>query len=225
MLRGVGRLHVLIGATPQARFGREELARLAIAGGADTIQFRDKHASNREQIRIACALVEICRRAGVALIVNDRIDVALAADAAGVHLGQEDFPIGLARRLLGPGRIIGASAATAGEAEEAMWAGADYIGCGAIYATASKADAGAPIGPGALREISGRLEIPVIAIGGIGPAQVPEVMAAGAHGVAVIQAVALAADPQAATASLRAAIDAAAGPAEPGRARGGRRDG
>ena len=211
MLRRVGRLHVLTDATLQARYGHEELARLAIAGGADTIQFREKLASTREQIRIARTLAEACRRAGVALIVNDRIDVALAADAAGVHLGQEDFPIELARRLLGPDRIIGASAATAAEAEEAMWAGADYVGCGAVYATASKADAGPPLGPGALREIAGRLEIPVIAIGGIGLAQVPEVIAAGAHGVAVIRAVVLASDPQAATAALRAAVDAATG--------------
>jgi thiamine-phosphate pyrophosphorylase len=206
MLRRVGRLHVLTDTTLQVRFGHEELARLAVAGGADTIQFREKHASTRDQIRIARALGEACRRADVALIVNDRVDVALAADAAGVHLGQEDFPITLARRLLGPDRIIGASATTLAQAEEAMWAGADYVGLGAVFATTSKPNASAPIGLETLREVARRIEVPVIAIGGIGLPQVPAVMAAGAYGVAVIQAVALAQDPQAAAAAIRAAL-------------------
>jgi thiamine-phosphate pyrophosphorylase len=209
MLRRVGRLHVLTDATLQDRCGHEELARLAVEGGADTIQFREKRASTREQIRLARALSEACRRAGVPLIVNDRVDVALAADAAGVHLGREDFPIAMARRLLGPDRIIGGSASTLAQAEEVMWAGADYVGLGAIYATTSKAGASAPLGPGTLREVARGIEIPVIAIGGIGLAQIPEVIAAGAYGVAVIQAVALAEDPRAAAAAIRAAIQAA----------------
>jgi len=203
---------VLTDATLQDRFGHEELARLAIAGGADTIQFREKRASTRDQIRLARALGEVCRRVGAALIVNDRIDVALAADAAGVHLGQTDFPIALARRLLGPDRIIGGSASSLAQAQEAMWAGADYVGLGAIYATASKADASAPLGPETLRAVAQGIEIPVIAIGGIDRTRVAEVMAAGAHGVAVIQAVALAPDPQAATAALLEAIRAALPP-------------
>ncbi len=212
MLRRVGRLHVLTDAALQDRFGHEELARLALAGGADTIQFREKRASTREQVRVARALGEACRRAGAALIVNDRVDVALAADASGVHLGRADFPIALARRLLGPDRIIGGSASSLAEAQEAMRAGADYVGLGAIFPTKSKADASAPLGLAALRAAAGALEIPVIAIGGIGADQVAEVMAAGAHGVAVIQAVALAADPQAATSALMEAIQAALRP-------------
>ncbi len=210
-MRRVGRLHVLTDTTLQTRFSHEELARLAIEGGADTIQFREKRATTRELIRDARALADLCRRRGVALIVNDRVDVALAADAAGVHLGQDDFPIALARRLLGPDRVIGGSATTIEQAREVMRAGADYVGFGAVFATGSKQDASAPRGLDTLREICGELEIPVIAIGGIGLDRIAAVMGSGAHGVAVISAVVLAADPREAASAARRAIDGAAG--------------
>ncbi|MCK4305619.1 MAG: thiamine phosphate synthase [Candidatus Eisenbacteria sp.] len=208
-MRRVGRLHILTDTTLQDRYDHEGLARLALEGGSDTIQFRDKSASTRELIRIARGLSEICRRAGVPLIVNDRVDVAMAADAAGVHLGQSDFPISLARQMLGPDRIIGGSATTLEEATEVMWAGADYVGLGPVFGTDSKPDAKVAIGLERLREVAAALEIPVVAIGGIGIPQVSDILATGAHGIALIQAVVLAADPKAATAGLKAAIDAA----------------
>ncbi len=208
-MRRVGRLHVMTDTVRQERHDHAALARLAIEGGADTIQFREKRGTTRERIAIARELVAICRAAGVPLIVNDRVDIALAADAAGVHLGRGDFPISLARRMLGPDRIVGGSAATAEEAAEVMWAGADYVGIGPVFATASKADAGTPLGAEQLAGIAGDIEIPVLAVGGITAAEISRVFAAGAHGVAVIGAVALSEDPKAAVQSLRQAIDAA----------------
>lgn len=224
-MRRIGRLHVLTVESGSGRAGPGcdpvELVRLALRGGADTIQYREKRLSTREQIATARALVRLCREAGVRLIVNDRVDVALAADAGGVHLGEEDFPIALARDLLGPDRVIGASAATAARAVEAMWAGADYIGAGPVFATDRKGDAGAPVGLEGLEAIVRAVEIPVVAIGGITRARVPEILATGARGIAVIQAVALDPDPEAAARALRAALAWESEPPAPGSARGG----
>ena len=210
-LRYVGRLHVLTDTARQERYGPAELAQFAITGGADVIQFREKCGSTRALIETCRALARVCREAGVRLIVNDRMDVAIASDAGGVHLGREDFPLSLARDLLGPDRVIGATAATAEAAVAAMWAGADYLGVGPIYATSSKVDAGAPIGLDGLREVVRAVEIPVIAVGGITAERIGEVLATGAHGVAVIVAVVLDPDPARATQALREAIDAAVG--------------
>jgi thiamine-phosphate pyrophosphorylase len=209
ILRPVGRLHVLTDATLQDRYTHEEITRLAIEGGAETIQFREKRGSTRALIATARALMDICRKAGVPLLVNDRIDVALAADASGVHLGTEDFPVSLAREILGPDRIIGASAGNLAEARRAMWAGADYVGVGPVFASGSKDDAGAALGAQGLREIVSEIEIPVIAIGGIDASRVAEIAAAGAYGIAVIQAVSLNPDPAGAAAALRGALRAA----------------
>jgi thiamine-phosphate pyrophosphorylase len=207
-MRNVGRLHVLTDIEHQRRYSHAELTRMAIAGGADVIQFRERGVTARSLITTGRDLVQQCRAHSVRLIVNDRVDIAIAADAGGVHLGQEDFPISLARELLGPDRVIGASARTPEEAIEAMWSGADYVGAGPVYATDSKADAGAPIGLDGLAAIVRAIEIPVIAIGGISAARVAEVMETGAHGIAVIRAVTLDADPQRAVRALREALDA-----------------
>ncbi len=207
-MRLTGRLHVLTDTDLQDRLTHREIAERAIAGGADCIQFRQKHGSTRALITQARDVADLCRRKGRALIINDRIDVAIAADAAGVHLGQEDFPISLARELLGPDKIIGGSAGNLEEARAAERAGADYVGFGAVYGTRSKQDASAPQGLERLTEVAKGLEIPVIAIGGIGSEQVAEVLGAGAHGVAVIEAVTLTEDPEDAARRMRAAIDA-----------------
>jgi thiamine-phosphate pyrophosphorylase len=207
-MRSVGRLHVLTGTEREGRHSHAELARMAIAGGADVIQFRERGMTARSLITTGRDLVQLCRERSVRLIVNDRVDIAIAADAGGVHLGQEDFPISLARELLGPDRLIGASARTPEEAIQAMWSGADYVGAGPIFATDSKADAGAPIGLDGLAAMVRAIEIPVIAIGGINAARVTEVMETGAHGIAVIRAVALDAEPERAARSLREVIDA-----------------
>jgi len=198
MLR-IGRLHALTDGHIQSRFDHIELARLMISGGADVIQYREKHAPIPEMIRTARAVAALCRRAGVRLIVNDRVDVALAADADGVHLGACDFPVTMARRILGPDRIIGASVDTVEEADAAWSAGADYVGFGPIYATTTKSDTGPVVSVDRLREWLPRFRLPVVAIGGITPENVDAVIDAGAHGVAVLSAICAANDPEAAT--------------------------
>jgi len=201
-MKAIGMLHVLTDTVLQDRYSHMDLARLAIAGGADTIQYRQKTGTAREMIETAMAMQEICTDAGIPLIVNDRVDVAIAAGADGVHLGQDDFPVRKARELLGSDRMIGVSGGTVEEAQQGIVDGADYVGFGPIYATGSKADAGAPQGLAGLSEIVRALSVPVIAIGGIGADTAAEVMRAGAHGIAVISAVCCQADPEGATRRL-----------------------
>jgi len=188
-----------------------EIARAAISGGATAIQFREKGMSTRQMIDIAREIRALTRLAGVTYIVNDRLDVALGVDADGVHVGQDDMPVPLARRLIGKERILGVSVSNLEEALEAEREGADYIGVGSIYATASKPDAGLPVGLGVLTEIARRVSIPVIAIGGINEENVGEVIKGGARGVAVISAVVLAPDMEGATRRLRRRIEEARG--------------
>ena len=139
---------------------------------------------------------------GAVFIVNDRIDVALAAEADGVHLGQDDFPIPLARELLGKDRIIGGSAATPGEIETCIREGADYVGFGPVYPTGSKDDAGPVSGIDSLKKTVLSTPVPVIAIGGIDENNAFQVMGAGAHGIAVISAVCCRDDPENAARTL-----------------------
>ncbi|MFC1823814.1 thiamine phosphate synthase [Thermodesulfobacteriota bacterium] len=195
----------------QNRFSHLDLARLAIAGGADTIQFRQKSGSTREMIENARKMKALCRGAGVTFIVNDRIDVAMAAEADGVHLGQDDFPIPLARELLGIDRIIGGSAATAAEVEACLSDGADYVGFGPVYPTSSKADAGPVSGLEVLKEVVQLIPLPVIAIGGVDAKNAAEVLKAGAHGIAVISAVCCQEDPESATRELHEAMTGGVG--------------
>ena len=195
-MKRIGRLHVLTDVVLQCRYSHVELARMAISGGADTIQFRQKSGSTRSMIETAREMKEVCRKAGVAFIVNDRIDVALASEADGVHLGQEDFPIPLARSLLGEDRIVGGSASTLEEAVRCRLAGADYVGFGPVCYTASKEDAGPVSGIALLREAVQKVPLPVVAIGGINAGNVGEVMGTGVWGVAVISSVCCQDDPQ-----------------------------
>ena len=131
-MKQIGKLHILTDIVLQNRFSHMELAKLAIRGGADTIQFRQKSGSTREMIQVAREVKQVCAENGVTFMVNDRVDVAIASEADGVHLGQDDFPIPLARELLGKGRIIGGSAATLEEARECLSEGADYVGFGPV---------------------------------------------------------------------------------------------
>ena len=199
-MKKIGKLHVITDTVLQDRFSHSALARLAVAGGADAIQFRQKAGSTRELIQAAIAAKQAC--GDVPFIVNDRVDVAIAAGADGVHLGQEDFPIERARALLGGSAIIGGTAKTLSQAYPCVVRGADYIGFGPIYATGSKADAGSAKGLEGLREMVAGIDIPIVAIGGIGLENVGEVMNAGAHGIAVISAVCCQPDPAAATRGL-----------------------
>lgn len=185
---------------------RAAVVAAALAGGVDAVQLRDKRADGGALLAAARTLRDATRRCGAALLVNDRIDVALAADADGVHLPAASFPIAVARRLLGLAAWIGRSTHAPDEAARAAADGADYVVLGPVYATPSKAAYGAPLGIAALG--AARVPCPVVAIGGIGPETVAPLRAAGAHGVAVIRSVLDAPDPAAAARALRAAFDA-----------------
>lgn len=201
-MKTVGALHVLTDTVLQSRHSHAQLARMAVAGGADTVQYRQKSGNTREMIETARAMRDICARSGVPLIVNDRVDVALAAESDGVHLGQDDFPVALARDLLGAGRIIGVSAGSPDEARQGIADGADYVGFGPVFPTGSKSDAGEAQGLDRLADFTRAVRAPVIAIGGIGPGNAAGVAGTGAHGIAVISAVCCQADPEAATRNL-----------------------
>ncbi|MDP3564320.1 MAG: thiamine phosphate synthase [Methanoregula sp.] len=183
-----------------------EIAELSIAGGADAIQLRDKTCSSRELVRIGRTLRGITRRSSTLFIVNDRLDVALACGADGVHLGQGDMRTDVARQLTPPGFIIGVSVSSVEEAMQAEQEGADYVALSPVFSTGSKQDAGPGHGLEVLREIRRHVSIPVIAIGGINRDTIPSVIAAGADGVAVISAVVGAEDIPAAARDLKTLI-------------------
>jgi thiamine-phosphate pyrophosphorylase len=201
-----GRLHVLTDMTLQGRFDHVELARLAALGGADAIQYRDKRdVVSSERVRTARALRDVSARA--ALIVNDHVDVALAVGADGVHLGRNDAPVDVARATLGEGAWIGATANSLEEALRIDGAAVDYLGVGPVFGTGSKSNPAPALGLERLRRIVRAVRVPVIAIGNITEDRVAAVLQSGAHGIAVLSAVACAEDPQAATWSFRQAID------------------
>ena len=179
----------------------------AVKGGVTLIQLRGKKWSDREFFSLAREAREILKPKKIPLIINDRIDIALAAEAEGVHLGQKDLPLKVARKLAGDRLIIGISVNTIEEAKEAESEGANYVGAGPVFWTGSKADLRPTLGVEGLRSICQAVRIPVIAIGGITATSVPEIMASGASGVAVISAIARADDPEQAARALREAID------------------
>ncbi|MEN3184953.1 MAG: thiamine phosphate synthase [Atribacterota bacterium] len=184
-----------------------EVVEEAIAGGASVIQLREKDLSTREFLEEALLLREYTKRHGVLFIVNDRVDIALASGADGVHLGAEDMPLLYARRIA-PRLIIGYSCDTKEEAQEAERLGADYLGVGTVFPTATKKDAGPPIGLDRLREIVSAVSIPVVAIGGITLENVEAVLATGVAGVAVVSAIVGAPSVREATALFRKKINA-----------------
>jgi thiamine-phosphate pyrophosphorylase len=206
-VKKIGRFHVLTDTCLQTQFSHLELAELAIAGGADTIQFREKSGETRDMIRNAEQIQALCKRAGVTFIVNDRVDVAIACHADGVHLGQNDFPIPLARKLLGEEVIIGGSAGNMEEARKCLSEGADYLGFGPVYFTTSKEDAGPASGLDLLKQVVAGIPLPIIAIGGITSENTPRVLQAGAHGIAVISAVCCQQNPAEATRCLRRLLE------------------
>lgn len=171
-----------------------DIAREAISGGATVIQLRDKASSSRMMLEQAWEIKKLTEEAKIHFVVNDRIDIALAVGADGVHLGQDDIPLSIARKILGKEKIIGITATNLKEAMEAEQEGADYLGVSPIFATPSKEDAGEPIGVEELARIRKHVNIPIVAIGGIMKDNIVQVIAAGADGVAVISAVAGATD-------------------------------
>jgi thiamine-phosphate pyrophosphorylase len=196
----------LVAITDGAERGIDDIIQRALAcvrGGATMVQLRLKDADARTQVEVARALVAALPT-GVPLIMNDRADLAIASGAAGVHVGPEDLPVIAARRILGPDRIVGLSVGNDAEALDAS--AADYVGIGPVYATASKGDAGEAIGVGELERLAALCARPAVGVGGIEASNAAAVIAAGAHGVAVIRALFSASDPEAAARSLRSAI-------------------
>jgi thiamine-phosphate pyrophosphorylase len=191
-----------------------DLARLCAEGGATLVQLRDKLSDTKAMVAVARAIKAALAPFGVPFVVNDRIDVALAAGADGVHLGQDDMAIEDARKLLGRGAIVGLSIKTVAEAEAAPVELIDYVGSGGVYVTLSKQQKNAPIEPAGLARVVSVLRrrapnLPVCGIAGIDAGNAAAVIAAGADGVAVISALSLTPDPAAAARALRGVVDAA----------------
>ncbi len=194
----IGPVYVI--TDPDAPLSVLDQARAAARGGAWAVQLRDKTATDAEMVELARALGTELRPLGVRVIVNDRLEVALAAGADGLHIGQSDGDPAKARARLGAG-LLGLSIETVAQCG-AIPPGVDYIGAGPIRATASKADHAEPVGFNGLAEIVARCRVPVVAIGGIGPGDAAAVRRAGAVGMAVVSAVVRAPDPEAATRDL-----------------------
>lgn len=160
----------------------------ALAAGVTLVQYRAKAADGGVLYAEACRLKELCDKYNVPLIINDRLDIALAVGAAGVHLGQDDLPCAVARRLLGEDYIIGVSAHNPAEAVQAVSEGADYLGCGAVFGTATKHDV-AKLGLENLRAIRKAVAVPMVGIGGITADNYAEVLATGADGAAIVSGI------------------------------------
>lgn len=201
-------LYLVVGSDAVGGRRVEDVVAAALRGGVTLLQLREKTMSDAEMTALARRLKALAAPFGVPLIVNDRIAVARAAGAAGVHLGWDDEAAPAARARLGDASVIGLSAGTAEEAARVDCALADYVGIGSVYPTATKPDAGAAIGVAGLRAVHALLPLPAVAIGGIGPSTAAEVMAgSGVDGIAVVSAICAAADPEAAARALRAEID------------------
>ena len=184
----------------------------AIAGGVDVVQLREKDRSARERYHLGRKLRELTREAGVTFVVNDRADIAQAVEADGVHLGDDDLPVPVAREMLDEDAVVGRSVSFVDDAVAAERAGADYLGVGAVYATGSKDDIDDDehrIGPERVGDIAAAVDIPVVGIGGITADNAGPVAAAGADGVAVITAITRADDPETATRELAAVVERA----------------
>jgi thiamine-phosphate pyrophosphorylase len=189
-----------------------EMAEAAARGGATLLQYRDKSGSTRSLIERALEIGRALAPFDVPLLINDRVDVALAAGCAGIHVGAEDMPATDARRLLGPESIIGCTVHSAEEADAVQAGGIDYASVGGVFATASKHNPQAPIGLEGVRSLIARLpDLPICAIAGIDQDNAADVIAAGADGIAVISDIFMADDVTAATQRLRGIVDAALG--------------
>ena len=206
-IKRVSGLYVVVDTASLGSLSHAEVARQAIAGGAGVIQLRDEVSPKKELLAIARALREICREKDTLFIVNNSLDIALAADADGLHLGQDDLPAKAARRLLPMNKLLGVSVTDVTQAEKAQADGADYVAAGAIYATGTK-EGVSIIGLKQLTAIKKAVSIPVVAIGGIDSENAAAVMTAGADAVAVISAVLGADSPRQAAAQLVKSLEA-----------------
>ncbi|NJD38717.1 MAG: thiamine phosphate synthase [Geobacter sp.] len=183
-----------------------EVVAEAVAGGVTCVQLREKDCSTREFLQEALALKALLQPLRVPLIINDRVDIALAVEADGVHLGQSDMPITHARRLLGPNCLIGISAESVQDAIDAEQQGADYIGISPVFSTPTKTDTAQALGLDGIRQIRELVRIPLVGIGGINQTNAGQVLAAGADGVAVVSAIMAAESPRLAAEAIRSGI-------------------
>jgi len=205
---GLWRLHVLTDRKTSGGRSHLQVAEAAIAGGADVLQLRDKEAPSGRLYQEAMQLRKITRDAKVPFIVNDRLDIALAVDADGLHVGQSDLPASVARRILGPGKILGVSVDTVEQAILAEKDGADYLGVGPVFeARGTKPDTGEPMGVDCIARIRRHCRLPIVAIGGINAENAGKVREAGADAVAVISAIVSADDISQATRRLKRILE------------------
>lgn len=186
-----------------------DIVRAAVQGGVTCVQLREKTCATREFIEEALAVKEFLRSRGVPLIINDRLDVALAVGADGVHLGQKDMPLAAARAIVTDTMRIGISAESLADAVAAQQGGADYLGVSPIFATPTKTDAAAPLGLAGLQTIRRAVDIPLVGIGGLNRQNAAAVVRCGADGVAVVSAIVAAEDPEQAARELLQAIRSA----------------
>lgn len=200
-------LYLVLGADDTGGRPFEEVVLAAVAGGVTLVQLREKHAPTRTQLEHARRLKALLQPRGVPLIVNDRIDVALAAGADGVHLGQEDMPPKEARQLLGTELLIGLSVGDGEEATTADPGLVDYVGIGPAFMTGTKHDAGKAIGPNGVATLRKQVALPSVAIGGINAGNASSLRDSSIEGVAVVSAICAADDPKRAAQELRAAFD------------------
>ena len=205
---GLWRLHVITDGKASRGRSHLQVAEAAILGGADVLQLRDKEASGGLLYRVALQLRKLTRDAKVPFIVNDRLDIALAADADGVHVGQNDLPASVVRKIMGPGRILGVSVDTVEQAILAEKDGADYLGVGPVFeARGTKPDSGEPLGVDRIARIRRHSRLPIVAIGGIHAGNAGQVRKAGADAAAVISAIVAADDMAQATRRLKRILD------------------
>lgn len=183
-----------------------EVVKAAVSGGATVVQLREKHCPTGEFIHLARQLKKLLQGSGVPLIINDRLDVALAVEADGLHLGQQDMAVADARRLAGSGLIIGVSAESFADALRAEREGADYLGISPVFATTTKKDAAAPLGLEGVGRIRAAVRLPLVGIGGVNVDNVASVIAAGADGAAVVSAIVAAENPEQAARELKKRI-------------------
>ncbi len=204
----VPRLHVITDETVQGRYDHLALARLALAGGADAVQFREKRPwTTRQLLDVGRAIANACREANAIAVIDDRADVALSVGAGGLHLGRNDLDVASARRILGTTVLIGGTANSYDEAMAVADTDVDYLGVGPVYGTRSKANPAPVMGLETLARIAGGTPKPIVAIGGITAKRIAETMQTGVHGVAVLSDVVLADDPVSATRACCAALN------------------
>lgn len=205
-MKDFGRLCIITDAIIQNKYSHVDIVKMAIKGGAEIIQFRDKFMSTGGLLETAIEIRKLCNKHDVVFIVNDRVDIAMFSGADGVHLGKEDIPIKDARKLLGRNKLIGGTAHNINEALTAQKEGADYIGYGHIFETQTKLKKDKPKGLKNLSEVCTKIKIPVYAIGGIGLNNAEDVMNNGAYGIAVVGSVLKSLDPVNSIKKLRSIV-------------------